>query len=287
MYTCIGLNKTNLDKAINLNRSRYSFNKLNENLIEYYEGLSFFRKFFLVNRIKLLKKNNNFIGYIWTEKNEANVMTINSMYVNSEENQVDSYKFMLSTLRNTRYIYNCEKQGNNYDTLNEIGFKKLKGNYSMHIHFNGDMIHERDTSIEFEVLKKGIQEELRCKIQNEVFQDDSRIPLNIEDMYYDELQGYYCDYGAVFIKTNNVYIGYGQVILHDNIPTIVNIGILKEFRGYGYGKQLVHYLLKLLANNGFKEANLKVAIDNYVALSLYKSLGFEITGESCIFEYKK
>ncbi|WP_406541200.1 hypothetical protein [Clostridium ljungdahlii] len=55
--------------------------------------------------------------------------------------------------------------------------------------------------------------------------------MTLEDIYFDEAQDYYFEKGAIFLKQNDEYIGYGQIVMENDIPVIVNFGILKEFRG--------------------------------------------------------
>jgi hypothetical protein len=83
--------------------------------------------------------------------------------------------------------------------------------------FNSESVNE---SVNIELFKKGFHEQIRCNIQNEVFKNDSRIPLSIEDIYYDESQKYYYDEGSIFIKKANDYIGYGQIIMDMRIQVI-------------------------------------------------------------------
>ena len=67
--------------------------------------------------------------------------------------------------------------------------------------------------------------------------------------------------------------------MENDIPVIVNFGILKEFRGKKYGKALLIYLLKLIYSSGFNKIIIKVKSSNYIALHLYTSMGFHIESE--------
>lgn len=287
MYDCVCLNKNNYKKLLEINDNRLKFNILNEDLVYYYKDLNFIKRLLINNKVKLLISNNKALGYIWVYKGDIGSLYINSMYVNEDKESINNFKLLLNSFKCNNLIYSCEKNHNNFQILSDIGFTKAKGTLSMSMKLNDISYKLVNNSIEFETLKKGKQEELRCKIQNEVFKNDSRMPLTVDDMYYDEFQRYYYESGAVFIKYNNKYAGYGQIILNDNIPTIVNVGILKEHRDKGFGKQLMFYLLNLLIENGYKVVNLKVSADNLIALDMYRSLGFEIKGETFLWEYKK
>lgn len=287
MYECIGFNKTYLKDLTFINDNRLRFNLLNEDFIDYYKELNFFKQLLLHNKVRIIRENNKAQGYLWAFKNEDGNLIINSMYIHGNEDVINKYRFLLNAFKGNKFIYNCRKNINNFEVLTDIGFKKGKGTLNMKISLNNLSYTAPSEIVEFEVLKKGKQEELRCNIQNDVFRNDDRMPLTIDDMLYDEYQSYYYEEGAVFIKYNNKYAGYGQIILIDNVPTIVNVGILKEFRGKGLGSLLMQYLLNLLIKNGYKEVNLKVSSDNLIAIKMYSKLGFEVNGETCSFEYNK
>ena len=91
-------------------------------------------------------------------------------------------------------------------------------------------------NITFSIVQKDKDEKARCILQNEIFNNDDRIPINIEDIYYDEAQEYYFDKGAIFIELDNKPIGYGQIIVEDKVAIIVNFGIIEKYRKEGYGK---------------------------------------------------
>lgn len=288
MFDYILLNNKNLQDLLKLNDLRKNFNILNQDFYEYYINSGFTKQFMLRRNVKLLKIYNDVCGYIWISKYNKNSFIINSMYVNGEEKLIDKYKWLVDLISYKKsLIYSCEKNDYNYEILKSIGFKKLEGTYEMYarISYGFHMFSIEDLS--FEVLERGKHERVRCDIQNEVFKNDARMPLTVDDIYFDEIQKYYFEKGAVLIKKDNKYVGYGQIILNGSIPTIVNVGILKEYRGKGYGKLLMCYLLKVLKDNGFDEVSLKVSSNNYIAMNLYKSLGFTLKNEMHNWEYKQ
>ncbi|MCM8710660.1 GNAT family N-acetyltransferase [Clostridium sp. SYSU_GA19001] len=286
MFNIIPLNNRNMYQFLKLNNLRKHFNNLNEDFCQYYNNMNILKQFLLRKSIKILCYSNEIIGYIWTTSYDKNTNVIKSMYVKDNDDFSQKYNFMLRSLMSKKnLIYSCEKNSYNFDVLEKLGFKKLQGTFEMCAKVEGYKYEVLDTDLIFQVLKKGEDEEIRCKIQNEVFKNETRLPLTVEDMYLDETQHYYFNKGAIFIKKDNQYIGYGQIIINGQIPTIVNLGILKEFRGKGYGKALMNYLFKLLNDYGFKEVNLKVSADNYIALNLYKSLGFILEKEIYKWEY--
>ena len=65
---------------------------------------------------------------------------------------------------------------------------------------------------------------------------------------------------------------YGHI--DDETPSLI-ISVEKEYRGKGIGRSLLSSMLSLLSKCGYKAVSLSCQKENY-AVSLYKSLGFEI-----------
>jgi ribosomal protein S18 acetylase RimI-like enzyme len=288
MYSCISLNRKDVQQLLELNKRRKEFNVLNENFEEYYNYVSLIKKLLIHRKVKLLKHNNKVIGYIWLSRQNKNSFYIDSMYVKGEDYLIERYGLLIDSIRSrSKLIYNCESNEINKNILSQLGFIKKEGTYEMHAKITIPEALYESNDIVFEQFQKGKHEEIRCKIQNEVFKNDTRIPLTKDDMYYDQLQSYYYEKGSILLKKGNVYIGYGQIIFNDDIPTIVNVGLVEGYRGKGYGRVLMYYLLKVLAEEGREEVNLKVSTSNHSALKLYKSLGFIVKNETNLWEYKK
>lgn len=276
-----------MQELLLLNSNRKQFNILNEDLCYYYKTLSFPRQLIVGRRVKLLKQSDECVGYIWISRYERNSFIINSMY-SIEEDMENRYSLLIDSLKvKSKLLYSCEKNNTNYDILSSLGFKQKEGTYEMSAKVDSYKDFEICSDVSIEQFENGKHEEIRCKIQNEVFKNDSRIPLTKDDIYYDEVQSYYFEKGSILLKKNDNYIGYGQIIFSEKIPTIVNVGLLKDFRNKGYGRILMLYLLKILDEHGFKEVRLRVSTDNYAALKLYKSFGFRVNNESHMWEYKK
>jgi ribosomal protein S18 acetylase RimI-like enzyme len=127
----------------------------------------------------------------------------------------------------------------------------------------------------FKHFKEGHDEELRCTIQNSVFYDKNRIPLIAEDISSEENEDYYINNFGVFIcEGNGQAIGYGQIILSEGLYTIVNLGIIDDYRQQGYGELLVKYLIEFCYKKSIKDIYIRVEKKNTKALSLYNKIGF-------------
>ena len=79
--------------------------------------------------------------------------------------------------------------------------------------------------------------------------------------------------GAVWVRIMN---DYGHV---DNETPSFAISLLKEYRNYGIGTELMKQMLMKLKKQGYKQASLAVQKKNY-AVRMYKKVGFEIVGEN-------
>ncbi|WP_446899634.1 GNAT family N-acetyltransferase [Clostridium sp. LBM24168] len=289
MYKCVGLVKKNINCFQNLNDNRNYFNPLNKDFFKDYLKSNFAKQILLRRKVKLIKDNLGYIGYIWFDISEKKVCHINAMNIIKNYNsEYLPYKYLVNSIKkNLPITYICEKKDNNFNILNSLGFTKKDGTLIFEINIDTDMFFKPKEKTNFYVFKKGLDEQLRCDIQNRIFEDEGRIPLTLEDIYYDELQDYYFEKGAIFLKRNNEFIGYGQIILeHNSTPVVVNFGVVREYRGNGYSRYLLKYLLKICYENNFKYMKIKVKSSNYIAINLYRSMGFKIHKQIYNWELK-
>lgn len=79
--------------------------------------------------------------------------------------------------------------------------------------------------------------------------------------------------GAVWVRIMN---DYGHI---DNETSSFAISLLKEYRNYGIGTELMKQMLMKLKLAGYKQASLSVQKMNY-AVRMYRNVGFEIVDEN-------
>lgn len=79
--------------------------------------------------------------------------------------------------------------------------------------------------------------------------------------------------GAVWVR---IMDDYGHV--DDKTPSFA-ISLLKEYRNYGIGTELMKTMLDELKKNGYKQSSLAVQKQNY-AVRMYKKVGFQIVNEN-------
>lgn len=78
--------------------------------------------------------------------------------------------------------------------------------------------------------------------------------------------------GAVWVR---IMDDYGHI---DNETPSFAISILKEYRNYGIGTELMKTMLDELKTCGYKQSSLAVQKQNY-AVKMYKKVGFQIVNE--------
>ncbi|RXI51733.1 GNAT family N-acetyltransferase [Clostridium tetani] len=291
MLNITNLNKNNLFHFKILNNTRLSFNSLNVDFLFSYENSGFFDKMLLRKEVFLLKDLKEYYGYLWCTK-KTSYYLINSLNLKRKFMKPKYMSTLLGYLRkNSIFKYMCEDNGFNISLLKESGFYVSKCTIEMDLNLedvvplnNQELVKSK--GIYFKTLKPNKEESIRCHIQNEVFKTDTREPLTVDDIISDENQSYYLPEGAIFVMENNEYIGYGQIILISDIPIIVNVGILKEYRGRGIGRALVYHLLDIIKELNYEEAFITVDSINKVALNLYKDCGFKFNRKIYTMELK-
>lgn len=259
-------------KLYNTSEDAYNSDK---NFFEIYDDESFIIKYIIRKQIKLFKVKDEYVGYIWYEyPAKRGFSNIYDIYLKDEYLDLISTRilsffnfsaFKFDMLSNSRASYIMKKLNFNINSNHIL----MKLNTT-----NQEKYFSHDKCI-FRHFKEGQDEELRCSIQNSVFNEKNRIPLTVEDIYREEDEEYYLSNYGVFIYNNNGQaVGYGQVILNNGLYTIVNIGILDKYRKQGYGEMLVRYLIDLCYKNSIKNVYIRVEKNNLKALYLYNKIGF-------------
>jgi GNAT superfamily N-acetyltransferase len=284
MFKWEKLTKSNMRYLKQLSFYNEIFNSLNSDFFSAYTNYNYFQRILQKRNVRILKYNSNYIGYIWVDsfsnldcKILSLVMSEKVMYTGSNINLINPlFK------KNSNVSYQCDCNSSNSKILSSLNFIKDFGIYEMIFSLNTSLNLYKENyegKISFFNFKKNKDEQLRCDIQNEIFHTPNRIPIDINDIYLDEQQSYYIDNWSIFMKKGDKYIGFGQIILENRTPLIVNFGIIKDYRNLGYGKRLLYYLLNLLNKTGYKKVKIKVDCKNKAGINLYKKIGFKIKNE--------
>ena len=81
-------------------------------------------------------------------------------------------------------------------------------------------------------------------------------------------------------KVLNTFL-YEAIFIPEGVPVPLSfaISLLKQYRNYGIGINLMEQILKKLKMQGYKQASLSVQKMNY-AVHMYLKVGFEIIDEN-------
>jgi len=97
-----------------------------------------------------------------------------------------------------------------------------------------------------------------------------------ENMFRQELGNASSEFFVVFFE--GVLVGYGGFWRVAGEAHITSVTIACDYRGRGFGRGLVEYLLRIAGDLGLTEATLEVRESNLRAYNLYKNMGFEVIG---------
>ena len=303
MLERLSLNNMNIFKELyNKNFEEASYNK---DFFRCYEEQNFLIKYIYRKFIRLIKVDNNYIGYIWYEGGYGQYIKVWALYIDVDFKDLINY----STLSYFDKNILCYEEFDSLRTnilLNKLGFSKE--NYTLLLKMNitnynynvlqMQLENEKQNSLKYNMnidnyadvsirnLNIGKDEILRCNIQNDIFAQLDRKPLNVDDIYADMTQDYFIQDLCFLGIHNNDYIGYGQIIFNRNMYTIVNFGIVAKYRGKGLSKIFLSKIVDAAKNYGIEELFIRVDSTNLKAINLYKWIGFKEVNKILVWERK-
>ena len=301
MVSLVRLSSSNLDEFKKLYEENFKRETYDKDFFEYYTNQSFIPKMFSKKFVKLFMYNGEFIGYIWYELPIDIQVKVFSLYV--EDKYIDIINNNIFKKFNEKsLVYESIENSSSNKLLNNLGFKKArpslimslkvddykKGdeieNIKFNVQHNSNLLNllnryseQKNNIISVSFQKVDIKNEalLRCEIQNNVFRNIDRVPIEVEDIENDFKQESYIEDLAIFMKLNNIVVAYGQIIYIRKMYTIVNFGVVDIFRGMGIGKLLLDNLISKAREKNIDELALGVDKNNINAISLYKWIGFK------------
>lgn len=96
-----------------------------------------------------------------------------------------------------------------------------------------------------------------------------------ESVFVSELADSSREYYLARLRTpETVVVGYLGIMWFQQDADVQTVGVLPEFQGRGYGRELMVFLLRRVRELGVTNVLLEVREDNLVARNLYAALGF-------------
>lgn len=280
MYKSESLRISTINELTHLNSKRLSFNLLNEDFFKYYRKCNLIGKYLLRKQVYLLKYNSQYIGYLWYSKigSKKRVFFINAVFVDKDHINSNCSKLLSHFSDKCILYFDCKLSEPSSQLLGHMQFVKKSGTYELTKTINSkEEISSKD--LKFVAFKRGKHEKVRCDLQNEIFRNSQREPLTVQDIYLDEMQEYYVNDWCIFLQYDGKYIGYGQIIMSNFRPLIVNFGIKEGYRYRGFGNTLLCHLINILYDAGQREVRIKVNTTNEPAYNLYRKKGFTLVDE--------
>jgi len=261
------LNKNNrplVEKAI---KEAIKINPLNEDFLSEYDSKSFVMKFLLKSSFDIYISNDS-VGYIWYEHLSNNVFNIKSLYFPPSFSELPISFFT----KNHSYSYESIANEDSISLLKTLNFNICSESYILEKTIEDFSFNDIE-DISFRYVKTKDDINSRVSLQNIIFDEDSRIPLETSDILFDMKQEYYINDLAIIMYFKDKSIGYGQII-KNNSYTVVNFGILPEYRSKGLGRHFLNYIISLAKRKNIKELSIRVSPTNVKAMNLYGSVGF-------------
>jgi ribosomal protein S18 acetylase RimI-like enzyme len=132
---------------------------------------------------------------------------------------------------------------------------------------------EYDMNLDMAVTQK-------CNFDNLIFRNatledvDKIAKENFVFFYEGDIEGIASGRTYLF-GTDNAVIGKVRLEITDNIGGIYGLEVLSDYRGKGYGRELLIHSINKLKESNVEAINLQVETNNKNALNLYKSCGFK------------
>lgn len=270
MYKLESINNSNLAMIDKFNLNEEYLNEL----IEICSNKNIIKKLLLSKNIKYIKDDSKYIGFMWYSKYYFKGYKLHCIKLSEKYHSIDYYRYIFDNFEESSEVLISDNNNLNKDLMISLDFTINRSIVEMYLKDIKSYDEELNKAVSFRTFVNGVDEKVRCSIQNSVFQSINRQAIEIEDVIYEKLQSYYLPEGCIFINTQGEDIGYGQLVKKDNKLFIANFGILPEKRSQGYGRALIRELLIVAKEMGFSEVYLRVDLDNKEAIALYEGEGF-------------
>lgn len=228
--------------------------------------------------------NNKLIGFLTTfipTSNEAEVLAV----VHPEYRQKGCFNMLFQAAKEILLCAGIKNILLVMEAKSKSGLKALKKFQGCRLeHSEYRMSYEKFDNIqkyndlafsEVNVENKKIFSDITLDAFNDIDENDNFIDTVIES---EDREGY-------IAYNNNIPIGVFDYNYEDNDAFLYGVAIKSDYRGKGFGKQLISFALE----EGLKKRN-KVVLDvdsnNPIAFNLYKKCGFKVDFQVDYYRYK-
>jgi len=207
-------------------------------------------------------------------------------------------KSALSAIGTQEFIFVCEPSATNAAAMQTMKAKKKSSEYQMLLegsaHVSSSFQNRMPAPYPYEPTKGGPKQS--CSISSgkllEATPEDLPLLGRMNALFFGTSEemgelfaedSYYTPgttvYKYVITEENKKTVPIGTVCFYEeeNIGNIFGLGLLPEYRGYGYGKDLLSRLLAHIPTD--KKIYLQVSSRNVAAFQLYQKAGFRIIAQ--------
>lgn len=185
------------------------------------------------------------------EINRRNPKTVLLLSDNNSASGIEFIKLLGATHHHSEYEMFVKKEANKQLEKNNIILRKAKNNDGREIAYQNSIYFNEEFN-EQEISKP--EEEEKCGLFIYVAELEEKI------------------IGKVNLEVTN------------GVGGIFGLGVRPEYRGKGYGREILMKAIEILKEKGAKDIMLQVEAKNSNALNLYKSCGFEETSTMNYYE---
>ena len=269
--TCLEIDKTALKLEIDykLSRTEGKNNKLNNiNEFMYYNG-------------------DKLIGYIGIGEFGGSVLEVNGM-VHPEYRRNGVFKRLFSLVKdewekrkNIKMLLlsdNSSIPGQEFIKTTEARFNNSEYEMFLENKFKQKII-AKDV-----ILRKATNKDAKeIALQESIY---ANVEFKEQDISMPEEEEK-CGEITYIAEINNKIIGKARLEICEGVGGIYGLGVHPEYRGNGYGRELLILSIEKLKEKNPKDIMLQVVTKNIAALNLYKSCGFEEVSTMNYYELNK
>ncbi len=220
---------------------------------------------------------NMLVGYIGICEFGGAAMEINGM-VHPSYRRRGIFKKLFSLVKDEGGKRNPKKILLLSDNNSISGLEFIKNTGAEHHHSEYEMFLRRNSETNSSgnnvVLRRATNEDGReIAWQNSIYFNEEFKEENIPMPEEEEK----CGILMFIAEVDNKVMGKVNIEIREGQGGIYGLGVIPEYRGRGYGREILTKAVKILQEKGAKDVMLQVEAKNKNALNLYKSCGFEET----------